>query len=251
VVKLANDKADLLERAAEVARRSGDADGPPPEQVRDLLDAYLRHTAPEDLQGRSPEDVYGALASHYATARSRPQGTSTVRVTTPHPGDHGWSALGRSVVEVITDDMPFLVDSVTMELSRLEHTVHVVIHPRFQVRRDITGQLQEMGTLEDGVVEESRREAIHESWMHVEIDRVVDEDELVAIVDGLQGVLRDVRESVEDWKKMCDRALSVVAEIEGDPPPISPSEVEQSCEFSGGFAADHVRSSSLRDSRGT
>jgi glutamate dehydrogenase len=117
--------------------------------------------------------------------------------------------------------------------------VHVVIHPRFQVRRDITGQLQEMGTLEDGVVEESRREAIHESWMHVEIDRVVDEDELVAIVDGLQGVLRDVRESVEDWKKMCDRALSVVAEIEGDPPPISPSEVEQSCEFIRWLADDH------------
>ena len=249
VVKLANDKADLLERAVELARRSEDADGPPPERVRDLLDAYLRHVAPEDLQGRSPEDVYGALVSHYTSAKSRPQGTSTVRVVTPHPGDDGWSALGRSVVEVITDDMPFLVDSVTMELARLEHTVHVVIHPRFQVGRDITGQLLEVNTLEDGVVEETRAESPHESWMHVEIDRVVDEDELVAIVDGLQGVLRDVRESVEDWQKMSDRALSVVAEIEGDPPPINSNEIQQSCDFIRWLADDHFTFLGYREYR--
>ncbi|MCW2834050.1 MAG: glutamate dehydrogenase, partial [Nocardioides sp.] len=250
MVKLANDKADLLERAAEVARSCGDSDGPPPKRVRELLEAYLRHTPPEDLQGRSAEDVYGALASHYASAATRPQGTSTVRVVTPSPGDDGWSALGRSVVEVVTDDMPFLVDSVTMELTRLEHNVHVVIHPRFQVARDITGQLQEVNTLDDGVVAESTLGAVHESWMRVEIDRVVDEDELVQIVEGLQGVLRDVRESVEDWKKMSERALSVVAEIEDNPPPpISGSEIKQSCDFIRWLADDHFTFLGYREYR--
>ena len=46
------------------------------------------------------------------------------------------------MVEVVTDDMPFLVDSVTMELNRLGHNVHSVIHPQLSVERDITGELQ-------------------------------------------------------------------------------------------------------------
>ncbi len=249
MVKREDDKADLLERATDVARISGDTVGPPPEQVAELLDAYLRHVAPEDLQRRSPEDVYAALASHYAGALSRPQGTSTVRVVTPSPGEDGWSAGGRSVVEVVTDDMPFLVDSVTMELSRLEHDVYVVIHPRFLAKRDITGQLLSVTAVEDGVVEGSAPDAIDESWMHVEIDRVVDVGEIAEIVDGLQRVLRDVRESVEDWQKMSERALSVVADIESNPPPIADSEIQQSCDFIRWLADDHFTFLGYREYR--
>ncbi len=231
MVKLENDKAELLDRAEAVAHASKGTGGPPHAQVRDLLGAYYRHVAPEDLLDRSPEDVYGALASHYAVAASRPQGTATVRVVTPGLVDMGWSAAGHSVVEVVTDDMPFLVDSVTMELSRLDHDVHVVVHPRFEVTRDITGDLQTLSTLADGVVEETGPDALEESWMHVEIDRVVDEGEVAEIVEGLQRVLRDVRETVEDWRKMSDRALAVVADIESNPPPIAASEITQSCDF--------------------
>ena len=108
----------------------------------DLVRAYYRHVAPDEVAERSPEDLLGAVASHRELASSRPQGTAAVRVVTPTIADAGWSASGRSVVEVVTDDMPFLVDSVTMELNRLGHNVHAVIHPQFAVERDITGELQ-------------------------------------------------------------------------------------------------------------
>ena len=113
MVKLEDDKAELLDRAEAVALASRGTGGPPHAQVGELLGAYFRHVAPEDLLGRSPEDVYGALASHYAIASSRPQGRAAVRVVTPGLVGTGWSAAGHSVVEVVTDDMPFLVDSVT------------------------------------------------------------------------------------------------------------------------------------------
>ncbi len=230
-------KTDLLTSAAAAAHdRSG---GPPPGQVSELLTAYYRHVAPEDLIDRTPSDVYGALASHYATAASRPQGTTSVRVVTPSAAESGWSAAGHSVVEVVVDDMPFLVDSVTMELLRLGHNVHGVIHPRFEVTRDITGALESVSTLDDGVVRDVGSDAIAESWMHVEIDRVVEQHEVDEVVQALERVLRDVRESVEDWAKMRERALAVVAEIQANPPPLSDVEIQQGCDFVRWLADDH------------
>ena len=119
----------------------------------DLVRAYYRHVAPEEVAERSPEDLFGALASHRELASSRPQGTAAVRVVTPTSAEAGWSAAGRSVVEVVTDDMPFLVDSLTMELARQLRGVHVVIHPHFDVVRDITGALQSVMPVEDGSLE--------------------------------------------------------------------------------------------------
>ena len=143
----------------------------------------------------------------------------------------------RSVVEVVTDDMPFLVDSVTMELNRLGHNVHVVIHPQFSVERDITGALREVALLDDdgrpsssaslcGVVDARR-------------DRPQDADEAAAIEEGLQRVLRDVRESVEDWDKMHAQVLAVVAELEDNPPPLPEAELDQGREFLAWLADDH------------
>jgi len=84
-----------------------------------------------------------ALATYPArTAESRPQGTASVHVFTPTLAEHGWSAGGHSVAEVVTDDMPFLVDSVVMELTRQQRDVHLVVHPQFDVTRDLTGRLE-------------------------------------------------------------------------------------------------------------
>ena len=86
-----------------------------------VLQAYFRHIAPEDLADRDHDDLIGALASHRRLAGHRPPGTARVHVHTPSVPEHGWDARGHTVVEVVTDDMPFLVDSVLMELSRLQY----------------------------------------------------------------------------------------------------------------------------------
>ncbi len=230
-------KTDLLTRAAATA--AAGPGSPPPGQVRELLAAYYRHVAAEDLTGRAPADIYGAFASHYAGAASRPQGTTAVRVITPSTSEAGWSSGGHSVVEVVADDMPFLVDSVTMELMRLGHNVHAVIHPQFRVTRDITGELRAVSIIEDGKVSDTESDVLAESWMHIEIDRIVDQAEMDEVVGALERVLRDVGESVEDWSKMRDRALAVVAEIQDNPPPLSDAEIQQGCDFIRWLADDH------------
>jgi glutamate dehydrogenase len=231
-------KSQLIDEAVAVAQARKGAGGPAHDQVAELLRAYYRHVAPEDLADRSELDVYGAFAAHFKLASERPQGTAQVRITTPTLADSGWSAAGHTVVEVVVDDMPFLVDSLTMELSRQLRDVHVVIHPNFDVVRDITGVLQAIHPVADGALE-PEGEAVRESWMHVEIDRLPQGDDPDAIVEDIQRVLRDVREAVEDWHKMHAKVEEVVAGLRSDPPPLDTEEVRQAGEFLTWLAEEH------------
>ncbi|APU40514.1 MULTISPECIES: NAD-glutamate dehydrogenase [unclassified Streptomyces] len=251
--KLDEAKAELLERAARVAEHSpaggllptGSEQGERPDQdtVLSYLQRYYLHTAPEDLTDRDPVDVFGAALSHYRLAENRPQGTANVRVHTPTVEENGWTS-SHSVVEVVTDDMPFLVDSVTNELSRQGRGIHVVIHPQVVVRRDITGKLIEiLGPDCDahGPRTERPHDSLVESWIHVEIDRETDRADLKQITVDLQRVLSDVRESVEDWEKMREAALRIADGLPDEPtaPDLREYELEEARELLRWLADDH------------
>ena len=94
-----------------------------------LLNVFYRHTATEDLLAREPEDLLGAALAERDLARERAVGTVNVAVTNPSVEDEGWAS-GHTIVQVVTDDMPFLVDSVTAALGTLGRTVHLVVHPQ-------------------------------------------------------------------------------------------------------------------------
>ncbi|MFF3122219.1 NAD-glutamate dehydrogenase [Streptomyces sp. NPDC057908] len=270
--KLDEAKAELLARAAKVADNSpgggvGGPGGTPGVRVaaagadqerpgQDVLLAYLQryylHTAPEDIAGRDPVDVFGAASSHYRLAETRPQGTANVRVHTPTVEENGWTC-SHSVVEVVTDDMPFLVDSVTNELSRQGRGIHVVIHPQVVVRRDVTGKLIEVLADGNGISTSLQgrkdakgagtglpHDALVESWIHVEIDRETDRSDLQQISTDLLRVLSDVRETVEDWDKMRDAALRIADDLPGEPlDDLADEEVNEARELLRWLAADH------------
>jgi glutamate dehydrogenase len=231
-------KSELLAKAATVADHHGQR-GRPRAEDEAFLRHYYRHVAPEDLVDRDPVDVFGAAASHRHLASVRPQGRSLVRVSTPTVEEHGWSS-GHTVIEVVTDDMPFLVDSTTMALSRQDRAIHLVVHPTFIVRRDVTGQLLEVcdfGESDPRLADTP--DAIVESWMHVEIDRETNPDDLHAIAEELRLVLRDVREAVEDWQRMSQRAMEIAAELEKSELPVPAEEVAEAQELLRWLADDH------------
>ncbi|GHE72218.1 NAD-glutamate dehydrogenase [Streptomyces longispororuber] len=265
--KLDEAKAELLARAARVAENSpvggrlpmgaptgpkgdGAAGGPGPaagagqadqDTVLAFLQRYYLHTAPEDLTDRDPVDVFGAAVSHYRLAETRPQGTASVRVHTPTVEENGWTC-SHSVVEVVTDDMPFLVDSVTNELSRQGRGIHVVIHPQIVVRRDLTGKLLEvLPEAPTAAGSERPHDTLVESWIHVEIDRETDRSDLKQITNDLLRVLNDVRETVEDWEKMRDAALRIADALPSEPTAsdVREGEVEEARELLRWLAADH------------
>nr|BFD84489.1 NAD-glutamate dehydrogenase [Streptomyces sp. Xyl84] len=247
--KLDEAKAELLERAVRVAENSP-AGGhlpagmagegtPDRDSVLAFLQRYYLHTAPEDLADRDPVDVFGAAFSHYRLAENRPQGTANVRVHTPTVEENGWTC-SHSVVEVVTDDMPFLVDSVTNELTRQGRGIHVVVHPQFVVRRDLTGKL--LDVLPAGPAGEPLPHDAHvESWIHVEVDRETDRSDLKQITADLLRVLSDVREAVEDWEKMRDAATRIAEGLPDEPVPadLPGPQVEEARELLRWLSSDH------------
>ncbi|GGU65171.1 NAD-glutamate dehydrogenase [Streptomyces daghestanicus] len=249
--KLDEAKAELLDRAARVAENSpvggylptgttdeDSPDTPDRESVFAFLRRYYRHTAPEDLSDREPVDVFGAAVSHHRLAENRPQGTANVRVHTPTVEENGWTC-SHTVVEVVTDDMPFLVDSVTNELTRQGRGIHVVVHPQFVVRRDVSGKLVEVLTTPPG--QDLPHDAHVESWIHVEIDRETDRADLKQITADLLRVLSDVRETVEDWGKMRQAAVALAEDLPAEPAPadLDRQEVDEARELLRWLADDH------------
>ncbi len=196
---------------------------------------FYRHVAPEDLLEREAADLFGAVMAQLRLATDRPQGKAVLKVFTPSSGVNGWSAGGHTVVEVVTDDMPFLVDSVSMALNESQHDIHLVIHPQFVVRRDLSGRMLEVL---DEHAETDEHDVCRESWMHLEIDRVSD-DELEEIQDQLSKVLVDVRDAVEDWTRMHTQVELVATELEEHPPPLPAGEVEQGIELLRWLAQNH------------
>ena len=158
-------EAELIESVCERVREKvapGEV-----EEAEAFVRAYYKGAPAEDLRGREAVDLYGAALSHWTFGRERDAGAPLVRVYNPTFEQHGWQS-PHTAIDIVSDDMPFLVDSVSMELSRREAGIHVLVHP-------VIGD---------------------ESYMHVEIDRQA--DGLDDLREAVLGVLGQVRAAVED-----------------------------------------------------
>jgi len=200
-----------------------------PEHKAALARLFIRHfyrdVSPEDLIHRAPEDLYGAALGLWSFGQSREPGKPRIRAYSPRFEDHGWHST-HTVVEIVNDDMPFLVDSVTAELARRNLGVHLVIHPVFRVNRDKAGKAMDFPALEGAPAE-----APAESHMHLEIDEQPAEA-LGEIEADILAVLGDVRASVEDWAAMRARMATLAIETASQPPKgIAPEDVAEAVDF--------------------
>jgi glutamate dehydrogenase len=198
--------------------------------------AYFHHLDADDLAARSPEDLLGALLSAWQFGHERQPGTTRLRVISPSLAEHGWASR-HTVIEVVNDDMPFLVDSTIMEINRQGLSLHLIVHPVLVVQRDAKGQLQALHELRS---DEFDPQARRESWMHVEVDRLVDPQLRAGLTAGLERVLGDVRAAVRDWRPMLDRLHEAIVELQPPPPTVPAALAAESRAFLQWLADDHL-----------
>ena len=198
----------LVSAAGRLAGLLGD-DLPDVGDPLDYLRAYYRHFPPDDLTAIGPDRAAAVAAEHARLGARRPQGKPLVcvRVPTEPDDDHVAFDPDRAVVDIVTDDMPFLVDSVTMGLNRNNLEIGLMVHPQLRVSRDVTGALRKvLGPVEDGY---AASDEINESWTHIEVSKPSGDLSKQKLESQLRAVLDDVRVAVEDYDRMRTAAVQL------------------------------------------
>ena len=182
---------------------------PPQEyaRVEAFIRAYYAQVDAEDLVDRDVADLYGAALSHWQFLQRFQSGKPKIRVYNPRADEHGWQS-GHTIIEIVNDDMPFLVDSVGMEVNRHGLALHLIIHPVIRARRDASGQLQEF--FGNGEV---AADAGFQSVIHVQVGRQTKPEKLEALQQDLLRILGDVRAVVDDWRAMTAAMNAAIARV--------------------------------------
>src|SRR5665647_116163 len=177
------------------------------ERLADFVAAYFDNTDPDEIQSRGPAILFAMANAHWRLLEStRARQDAKIRVFNPTLAEDGF-VTEHTVIQIVHDDMPFLVDSVTMAVNRTGRTAHWIVHPLLVVQRDGQGQLVKTASATPG----NEKSSLIESLILVECDRIVSESDRTALADDLACVLGDVRAVVQDWRPMLARLQAVGA----------------------------------------
>ena len=222
----------------------GRAVGAPP---ADFVTRLFARAAPEDILRYEAAELADVAAGTWRFLSERQLRRPNIRVDAALPGPRLKHV---TIIELVNDDMPFLVDSVMAELAEQGLEVHLVVHPLFTVVREPSGKLTaflgEGGGPAAGSVLPTR-----ESLIQVHVDRVEEESHRYAIADALAKVLADVRRAVEDWRAMLQRLKTLVVELKQSPPPppLTIEEIAESIQFLEWLMDDNFTFLGFRDYR--
>ena len=202
------------------------------EQLEAFIRLYYRRVSADDLLEHSAIDLGGAALAHWHLARLRNRDENKVHIYNPTHVKHGWQST-HTIVEIVTDDMPFLVDSASMALKRRGLTTHLTIHPVVKIERDEAGKLLSISEPFSGA------EGTVESLMHFQVDRQTNPDVLVQLTSEIEKVLDDVRKACADWQTMRQKVVEIVEELDRTPAVAGPAEIAEATEFGKWIADDH------------
>ena len=194
-------------------------------QIEGYIRQYYRSVSEEDLGDRKPSDLSGAALAHLKFAEDREPHLPNIRIYNPDLKKDGWEST-HTIVEMVNDDMPFLVDSLGMVLNKHGISIHITIHPIIDIRRDDEGKLKEVKA------ENEKTGEVHlESFQHLEIDRETDGNRIAQLENEIRSSIADVRVAVSDWKAMQVRVNSICQDLDHKPPPLELTEVSESKTF--------------------
>ncbi len=208
-----------------------------------FVETLYRHAASEDVLSLREEALLGVTVSAWSAMQARRPGEIKLRVYNPEADENGFD-LGYTVVEIVNDDMPFLVDSVIAGLNRTNISVHLVLHPVLRAQRTKAGKLTQIFD-----VEEAPLDAKVESLIQMHIDHHAGAEELAAIEGRIRSILEDVRAAVEDWPGMRKMIVDTIADIELTRPPVPADEMAEAVGFLRWLENDHFTFIGYRDYR--
>ncbi|MFT5542910.1 MAG: glutamate dehydrogenase [Glaciecola sp.] len=163
----------------------------------------------EDINGRSDSDLYGATLSLWQLTQTFSENTPCIKVFNPEIAKHGWQS-SHTIIEIIVKDMPFLVDSIRMAISRFGISAHLLLHSPMHVTRNkdnkVTGFVNSKS--------KSKTSSI-ETMFIIEIDRQSKKSDIDKLRADLFSVVDEVSLSVADWQPMREKLANITKSFEG------------------------------------
>jgi glutamate dehydrogenase len=214
---------------------------PGPAQTRDFLKRYVANVPIEDLEGRSPAVMAKIALDHLAFGATRRNGQPLFRIYNPTEKEHGYVS-PFTFVEIVTDDMPFLVNSITAAINRFDLGVHITVHPIIRLRRDSDGKIK-------GLAKPTDKNGQLDSFMRFAIDRETDSRVLKKLGQEIRQVLSDIRLAVRDWKKMSAKMVETRELLDAGPKQADPKLRDESRAFLQWMADEHFTFLGYREYR--
>ncbi|WP_407159444.1 NAD-glutamate dehydrogenase [Bradyrhizobium sp. STM 3557] len=213
----------------------------PGKTPRAFAELLFGHTNLEDLANYDSASLAFLAGQAWEHVQQRTTGRADIRVTNPIMPD------GReiSVLEVLNDNMPFLIDSTMAELAEQGIEVTLVAHPIIAVERDEQGRLLRFHgeTLTNGT------KGARESLIHFHVARLDAAADRQKLIEGLTKTFDDVRASVADWRPMRARIEEAIKSFQSNPPPLPIDEVAEANQFLQWLCADNFTFLGLREYR--
>ncbi|MBL0318878.1 MAG: NAD-glutamate dehydrogenase [Alphaproteobacteria bacterium] len=192
-----------------------------PALLKGFIEQLFHQVSGEDLAAYSYDDLFKISESLYEFSSKRKVGASKIRIYNPKTEENGWTS-HYTIIEMVNDDMPFIIDSVSSALNRLGYQVYLLIHPVLSIKRDTKGEIK--GLLPyNSKGEEVKRESV----VHIQITYLSDKKYHKLLESMLHEVLTKTRFAVEDWKHMLKQLDREILELSYLPEKIEKSEVEE------------------------
>lgn len=220
-----------------------------PQLTASLLRAWRTSVPVEEWRSFNEAALRRSCAAHIEFGARRRRHQTLLRVSSAPAGvaAAGAAAASYSVVELVIEDMPFLVDTLSMTLAQRGLSVQLIIHPVLRVWRQASGAIQSLHAEIEAA--NGAEGGVRESWQYWRIDRIGDEAECKRLRRRLLAALADVRRACGDWMRMRNAVLKLCADISRRPPPLAADMIAESRALLQYMEAHHFTFIGFRESR--
>ncbi|MCB2098133.1 MAG: NAD-glutamate dehydrogenase [Parvularculaceae bacterium] len=184
------------------------------------LEQLVRFATGEDRYWNEPASLLDRAVAAWKATQTRKKGSPNISFRLQKGAD--WRDT-RLVLEIATDDMPFIVDSVTSALAEAGKPVSFFVNAVVNVARDAKGAR---------LAEDAGKKTIAESMIHAEMDPPVEDGEIAILESEIQAVLADVATAVADFEAMRARMKAAIDGLERTKPKgVDKATLSESAEF--------------------
>jgi glutamate dehydrogenase len=190
-----------------------------PSARRKILNLLADHMAPDDVLHFDQPTFNRTAEIHWKLADRR--GTGAPRIDIEYATINGHR---RTVIEAVSDDMAFLVDSIAAEINKRDYLIELLLHPIYYAKYDSKGVLED-------ITDKPRENYIRQSHIHVQIRNTLSEDAQKDLKKGVMAALNDVALCNRDWRTMLDELKHARTELSNAKTRHGRDEIQRHCAF--------------------